>query len=241
MPVVAINKQTGALEGVPDIITRGFVMEDSEELLADGARLLVRGHRAGQPRGTHRSGTHQGKAARRAAALLPQAFGPAAVRAAGHHGDLTREGIDRLAPRQRVRRRRAVCRGAHLDHRARQLRAERPGLVLQHRPQADAGELRRPRRRVPRRAVVSARRLRRVPDSGAAGRRRLALLLVPRARRRRHEGDRRRSALRAASARSSASSFGTLDVVGQVVPRRRLRRRVARRAAVRVSATAPAR
>ena len=40
VPVVAINKQTGALEGVPDIITRGFVMDDSQELLADGARLL---------------------------------------------------------------------------------------------------------------------------------------------------------------------------------------------------------
>ncbi len=41
VPVVAINKQTGALEGVPDIITRGFVMEDSQALLADGARLLA--------------------------------------------------------------------------------------------------------------------------------------------------------------------------------------------------------
>ena len=40
VPVVAINKQTGALEGVPDIITRGFVMEDSQALLADGARML---------------------------------------------------------------------------------------------------------------------------------------------------------------------------------------------------------
>jgi ribonuclease J len=40
VPVVAINKQTGALEGIPDIITRGFVMEDSAALLADGARLL---------------------------------------------------------------------------------------------------------------------------------------------------------------------------------------------------------
>jgi len=40
VPVVAINKQTGALEGVQDIITRGFVMEDSEALLADGMRLL---------------------------------------------------------------------------------------------------------------------------------------------------------------------------------------------------------
>ena len=41
VPVVCINKQTGALEGVPDIITRGFVMEDSQALLADGARVLV--------------------------------------------------------------------------------------------------------------------------------------------------------------------------------------------------------
>jgi ribonuclease J len=40
VPVVAINKQTGALEGVPDIITRGFVMENSQALLADAARLL---------------------------------------------------------------------------------------------------------------------------------------------------------------------------------------------------------
>jgi ribonuclease J len=40
VPVVAISKQTGALEGVPDIITRGFVMENSEALLADGARML---------------------------------------------------------------------------------------------------------------------------------------------------------------------------------------------------------
>jgi ribonuclease J len=41
VPVVAINKQTGALEGVIEIITRGFVMEDSRALLADGARMLA--------------------------------------------------------------------------------------------------------------------------------------------------------------------------------------------------------
>jgi ribonuclease J len=41
VPVVAINKQTGALEGVPDIITRGFVMEDGQALLSDAARMLV--------------------------------------------------------------------------------------------------------------------------------------------------------------------------------------------------------
>src|SRR6185436_1216449 len=41
VPVVAINKQTGNLEGIPEIITRGFVMENSRALLADGARLLA--------------------------------------------------------------------------------------------------------------------------------------------------------------------------------------------------------
>jgi ribonuclease J len=41
VPVVAINKQTGALEGVPDIITRGFVVEQGQHLLADGARVLT--------------------------------------------------------------------------------------------------------------------------------------------------------------------------------------------------------
>ena len=40
VPVVAINKQTGALEGLPEIITRGFVMEDGQTLLADGVRML---------------------------------------------------------------------------------------------------------------------------------------------------------------------------------------------------------
>jgi ribonuclease J len=41
VPVVAINKQTGALEGIPDIITRGFVMDgDSQELLAESVRIL---------------------------------------------------------------------------------------------------------------------------------------------------------------------------------------------------------
>jgi ribonuclease J len=40
VPVVVINKQTGSLEGVPEIVARGFVMEDGQTLLADGARVL---------------------------------------------------------------------------------------------------------------------------------------------------------------------------------------------------------
>jgi ribonuclease J len=41
VPVMAINKQTGALEGNPEIITRGFVMENGQELLADGVKVLT--------------------------------------------------------------------------------------------------------------------------------------------------------------------------------------------------------
>jgi ribonuclease J len=41
VPVVAINRQTGALEGSPEIITRGFVMEDSAALLAEASRVLA--------------------------------------------------------------------------------------------------------------------------------------------------------------------------------------------------------
>jgi ribonuclease J len=40
VPVVAINAQDGRLEGVPELITRGFVMENAAELLADGTRVL---------------------------------------------------------------------------------------------------------------------------------------------------------------------------------------------------------
>ncbi len=41
VPVIAVNRQSGVLEGVPEIVTRGFVMEDSEPLLADARSVLV--------------------------------------------------------------------------------------------------------------------------------------------------------------------------------------------------------
>lgn len=41
VPVVAINKQTGTLEGSPEIITRGFVMENEPQLLADAVTMLA--------------------------------------------------------------------------------------------------------------------------------------------------------------------------------------------------------
>ena len=42
VPVVAVNRQTGQLEGSPDIITRGLVLDpDPDTVLADAGRLLV--------------------------------------------------------------------------------------------------------------------------------------------------------------------------------------------------------
>ena len=41
VPVVAVNRQSGTLEGIPEIITRGFVVEQGQELLIEAARLLA--------------------------------------------------------------------------------------------------------------------------------------------------------------------------------------------------------
>ncbi len=40
VPVIAINRQTGQLEGVPELMVRGFVTADDEALLTDGAVRL---------------------------------------------------------------------------------------------------------------------------------------------------------------------------------------------------------
>jgi ribonuclease J len=42
VPVLAINRQTGAIEGVPDVIPRGFVVDErSESVLAEAPSLLA--------------------------------------------------------------------------------------------------------------------------------------------------------------------------------------------------------
>jgi ribonuclease J len=42
VPVIAINRQTGAVEGVPDVITRGVVRDDrSESLMRDAGDIVV--------------------------------------------------------------------------------------------------------------------------------------------------------------------------------------------------------
>ena len=161
VPVVAINKQTGALEASPTSSRAASSWKTARRCSPTACASSWRGRRTGQRRRAHRSGADQGKAARRAAPVLAQALGPPPVRAPRHHGDLTREWIEGFASSQRIRGRRAVCRRAHLDHFARQLRPDRPGLVLQHRIARGAGQFRRARRRVSRRAVVPALRLRR--------------------------------------------------------------------------------
>ena len=95
------------------------------------------------------------------------------------------------------------------------------------------GQLRRPDRRVPRRALVPAVRLRLVHDSGRPHRHRLAVLLVPRRRRGGHEGHRRDAAVRLHQ-RVSEPRLRHARGVRQAVPRRRLRRRLAREGAVRL-------
>jgi ribonuclease J len=42
VPVVAINRQTGELEGVPELLVRGFVTADDTVLLTEGAAMLSR-------------------------------------------------------------------------------------------------------------------------------------------------------------------------------------------------------
>jgi ribonuclease J len=41
VPVVAINRQTGALEGVPELLVRGFVTAEHTGLLSEGAAMLI--------------------------------------------------------------------------------------------------------------------------------------------------------------------------------------------------------
>jgi ribonuclease J len=41
VPIVVLDKQTGGLEGLPEIVTRGFVDDGQDELMRDAEQLLV--------------------------------------------------------------------------------------------------------------------------------------------------------------------------------------------------------
>ena len=132
VPVVAINRQTGALEGVPEIITRGFVMDGSPELLADGARVIsdVVAQASVEERTDH--GLIKEKLRVELRRFLRKRSGrrPFVLPVIMEILKVVKA-IDCLTTRQRVHRRGAVRRRADLDGRARHLRADGPGVVLQ--------------------------------------------------------------------------------------------------------------
>ena len=167
-----------------------------------------RRRRTVERRGAHRSGAHQGEAARRAAPLLPQALGPPAVRAARHHGDLTREWIRpcRVASASSSASRCSPPRSSG-SSRSRATSRPIPSWFFSTGAHARAGR------------TSPAASARFSPSSRFSCSatpsyliplvmvdRRLALLLVPQARRRRHESRQARCCSSAASARFSASS-----------------------------------
>jgi ribonuclease J len=42
LPIIAIIKHTGLSEGLPEIVTRGFVSEDGSELLMESRQVVAR-------------------------------------------------------------------------------------------------------------------------------------------------------------------------------------------------------
>ena len=89
VPVVAIGRQSGALEETPDVITRGIRAGRKDRGAAEGDSVDAGGdHRRGQRGRTHRPWAHQGEDSRGSAEVLPQTLGAPAAGAAGDHGDL---------------------------------------------------------------------------------------------------------------------------------------------------------
>ncbi len=192
------HAQTGIIEGVPELVARGFVTDaDTADVLAEGAKVLADIiDECGLEERTD-PGLMKERIRDRTAAVPEEAHGTAPDGAARRDGNLaTRGRVSKCSQRgdewwllpvlpYRVASARswasALFAGAlDLADRAGQLRPERPRLVLQHGHERRPGEFRRTRRRVPRRAVVPVARLRLLPDSGDGRRRGLALFLVPR-------------------------------------------------------------
>ena len=216
VPVVAINKQTGAIEGEPDVVSRGMALDSrSADLLRDSVQVLRAGHRVGETRGAHRSGADQGEDPRRAAPVLPEAVGSPAAGACRSSWRYERGRVDTLAPRERVRRRGAVRGRADL--------VDRPGHATSQPIRCGSSA---PARTLcqPTSSAVSGRSspscrfscfgLRVVPDSGHVRRDRLALLLVPVSRCAVHEAHRRRASRRTAPVPFSAWRSGSQTASG---------------------------
>ena len=88
--VVAISRQTGALVGEPELVARGFVVDEgqAEALFSDAAGVIAECIEASSVEERTDQGLMTEKLRGRAAAILQEAFGPAAARAARPDGDL---------------------------------------------------------------------------------------------------------------------------------------------------------
>ena len=42
LPIITINKLTGMSEGLPEIVSRGFISEDGSEVLVDARKVVAR-------------------------------------------------------------------------------------------------------------------------------------------------------------------------------------------------------
>ena len=159
--VVAISRQSGALVGEPELVARGFVFgEGEEDSHVQGCRGRHRRlHRILERRGTHRPGIDDREAPRRAAEVFQEAFGPPAAGAACADGDLMSDST--------LSRRISEFVGVALFALALiwlialvTYEPTDPVWFFTTDAALPAGELRRPRRRLPLRAVVPAVRLR---------------------------------------------------------------------------------
>ena len=72
VPIIAIDKHTGKLGSRPEIVTRGFMNDNGNELLAGAREVILQHRRAIQPRRKNRLGRHQGKNSHRPEALHQQ-------------------------------------------------------------------------------------------------------------------------------------------------------------------------
>ena len=112
VPVVAINRQTGAVDSMPEIIARGFVTDrESDDVLARRRAAHCHGDRRVQRRREDRLGFDPGKNPSRTSAVPAEADGPAADGAAGRDGDLTPQ-ISFVESMRRTRRARSNGIGA---------------------------------------------------------------------------------------------------------------------------------
>ena len=92
LPIIAINKHTGRSEGLPEIVSRGFMsMEDSAEVLQEARQVVVKTLEVLDRRGARRLGRDAGKDPRRSEALPDQADLAPSADHAGDSGSLKRE------------------------------------------------------------------------------------------------------------------------------------------------------